>query len=46
MRQAIFGILLNRQMGKEGEILQDVSHATFGDGNVSARVRVVRIRIE
>src|SRR6267154_5826390 len=40
MRETVFGILLNRQMRKQCEILQDVTHATSGHVNVDVSVGV------
>src|ERR1017187_8168386 len=40
MGETIFGILLDRQMWEECEILQDVSHASFGHRSTDVRARV------
>ena len=40
MRETILGVLLDREMRKQCEILQDISHAAFGDWKILARVRV------
>ena len=40
MREAVFDILLDRQMRKQREILQDVSHPAFGHGNVRVGICV------
>src|SRR5580700_1050457 len=36
MKEAIFGILLDRKMGEECEILNDVAYTAAGHGNVDA----------
>ena len=40
MRQAIGDILFNRQMRKQGEVLQNIANATFGDGHSDRNVAV------
>ena len=40
MRQSIFGILLDCQMGKQREILQNISHSALGDWNIDVGGRV------
>jgi len=40
MRKAVFDILLNGQMRKQGEILKHVSHAPLRDRHVHARLRI------
>src|SRR5260370_15615802 len=40
MREAIFGVLLDRQMREECKLLQNISHTAFRDGNIDASVRI------